>query len=101
MNNQAAILSRSEENLRNTSNEVSNIKSRLIDVEHEKIMLVKQLTQFRSKYNYITRQKDKEIQRLKSELERQYEKEFSQHDSFFLEDFSQCQLCIVAFFNCH
>ncbi|KAK6975174.1 kinesin-like protein KIF15, partial [Biomphalaria glabrata] len=53
---------RSEENLRNTSNEVSNIKSRLIDVEHEKIMLVKQLTQFRSKYNYITRQKDKEIQ---------------------------------------
>ncbi|XP_055900337.1 uncharacterized protein LOC106074502 isoform X4 [Biomphalaria glabrata] len=61
---------RSEENLRNTSNEVSNIKSRLIDVEHEKIMLVKQLTQFRSKYNYITRQKDKEIQRLKSELER-------------------------------
>ncbi|XP_055900335.1 uncharacterized protein LOC106074502 isoform X2 [Biomphalaria glabrata] len=47
---------RSEENLRNTSNEVSNIKSRLIDVEHEKIMLVKQLTQFRS--------------RLKSELER-------------------------------
>ncbi|XP_055873517.1 chromosome partition protein Smc-like [Biomphalaria glabrata] len=45
------------------------------DVEHEKIMLVKQLTQFRSKYNYITRQKDKEIQRLKSELERQYEKE--------------------------
>ncbi|XP_055870792.1 chromosome partition protein Smc-like [Biomphalaria glabrata] len=48
---------RSEENLRNTSNEVSNIKSRLI------------------KYNYITRQKDKEIQRLKSELERQYEKE--------------------------
>ncbi|XP_055873976.1 uncharacterized protein LOC129924190 isoform X4 [Biomphalaria glabrata] len=65
---------RSEENLRNTSNEVSNIKSRLIDVEHEKIMLVKQLTQFRSKYNYITRQKDKEIQRLKSVLERQYEK---------------------------
>ncbi|XP_055861309.1 M protein, serotype 24-like [Biomphalaria glabrata] len=61
---------RSEENLRNTSNEVSNIKSRLIDVEHEKIMLVKQLTQFRSKYKYITRQKDKEIQRLKSELER-------------------------------
>ncbi|XP_055900262.1 CAP-Gly domain-containing linker protein 1-like isoform X4 [Biomphalaria glabrata] len=59
----------SEENLRNTSNEVSNLKSRLIDVEHEKIMLVKQLTQFRSKYNYITRQKDKEIQRLKSELE--------------------------------
>ncbi|KAK6997543.1 hypothetical protein BgiMline_006951, partial [Biomphalaria glabrata] len=56
------LLSRSEENLRNTSNEVSNIKSRLIDVEHEKIMLVKQLTQFRSKYNYITRQKDKEIQ---------------------------------------
>ncbi|XP_055900341.1 uncharacterized protein LOC106074502 isoform X8 [Biomphalaria glabrata] len=48
---------RSEENLRNTSNEVSNIKSRLI------------------KYNYITRQKDKEIQRLKSELERQNEKE--------------------------
>ncbi|XP_055873975.1 uncharacterized protein LOC129924190 isoform X3 [Biomphalaria glabrata] len=47
---------RSEENLRNTSNEVSNIKSRLI------------------KYNYITRQKDKEIQRLKSVLERQYEK---------------------------
>ncbi|KAI8728271.1 kinesin protein KIF15, partial [Biomphalaria glabrata] len=32
------------------------------DVEHEKIMLVKQLTQFRSKYKYITRQKDKEIQ---------------------------------------
>ncbi|KAK6974050.1 kinesin-like protein KIF15 [Biomphalaria glabrata] len=63
------LLSRSEENLRNTSNEVSNLKSRLIDVEHEKIMLVKQLTQFRSKYNYITRQKDKEIQRLKSELE--------------------------------
>ncbi|XP_055862646.1 uncharacterized protein LOC129922098 [Biomphalaria glabrata] len=63
------LLSRSEENLRNTSNEVSNIKSRLIDLEHEKIMLVKQLTQFRSKYNYITRQKDKEIQRLKSELE--------------------------------
>ncbi|KAI8749387.1 hypothetical protein BgiBS90_032817, partial [Biomphalaria glabrata] len=61
---------RSEDNLRNTSNEVSNIKSRLIDVEHEKIMLVKQLTQFRSKYNYITRQKDKEIQRLKSVLER-------------------------------
>ncbi|XP_055860372.1 uncharacterized protein LOC129921748 isoform X1 [Biomphalaria glabrata] len=60
----------SEKNLRNTSNEVSNLKSRLIDVEHEKIMLVKQLTQFRSKYNYITRQKDKEIQRLKSELER-------------------------------
>ncbi|XP_055860375.1 uncharacterized protein LOC129921748 isoform X3 [Biomphalaria glabrata] len=52
----------SEKNLRNTSNEVSNLKSRLIDVEHEKIMLVKQLTQFRSKYNYITRQKDKEIQ---------------------------------------
>ncbi|KAI8727847.1 kinesin protein KIF15, partial [Biomphalaria glabrata] len=64
------VIARSEENLRNTSNEVSNIKSRLIDVEHEKIMLVKQLTQFRSKYNYITRQKDKEIQRLKSELER-------------------------------
>ncbi|XP_055889554.1 golgin subfamily A member 6-like protein 2 isoform X2 [Biomphalaria glabrata] len=35
---------RGEENLRNTSNEVSNLKSRLIDVEHEKIMLVKQLT---------------------------------------------------------
>ncbi|KAI8737207.1 hypothetical protein BgiBS90_036021 [Biomphalaria glabrata] len=73
------LLSRSEENLRNTSNEVSNLKSRLIDVEHEKIMLVKQLTQFRSKYNYITRQKDKEIQRLKSELELQYEKELSFH----------------------
>ncbi|XP_055900260.1 uncharacterized protein LOC129928715 isoform X2 [Biomphalaria glabrata] len=67
------LLSRSEENLRNTSNEVSNLKSRLIDVEHEKIMLVKQLTQFRSKYNYITRQKDKEIQRLKSELELEFD----------------------------